>query len=141
MLSKVSTSCNVGEPLLKGRLLFIVTCHLVLVLKKTFFLLFLLEYSIIAHCSDCGCGLDGREKSGFACLAVLSLPGDSPTCNNHAKICSFELPSVHFGEPNIRNCKLPSEDFTICTHTTSLPFDLTSDQEKLPKKQKKLFHG
>jgi len=27
--------------------------------------------------------------------------------------------------------------FTICTHTTSLTFDLTSDQEKLPKELEK----
>jgi len=31
--------------------------------------------------------------------------------------------------------------FTICTHTTSLSQDLTSDQKKLPKKQKKLSLG
>jgi len=29
--------------------------------------------------------------------------------------------------------KLASEGFTICLHTTSLTFDLTSDQKKLPK--------
>jgi len=30
--------------------------------------------------------------------------------------------------------------FTICTHTTSLTFDLTLDQEKLPRNRKKTFH-
>jgi len=31
--------------------------------------------------------------------------------------------------------------FTICTHTTSLTFDLTSDQEKLPRNgRRKNFH-
>jgi len=30
--------------------------------------------------------------------------------------------------------------FTICTHTTSLTFDLTSDQEKLPRNREKNFH-
>uniref|UniRef100_A0A8C2Z857 Protein kinase N3 n=1 Tax=Cyclopterus lumpus TaxID=8103 RepID=A0A8C2Z857_CYCLU len=42
-------------------------------------------------------------------------------------------PSSSTPPPNITNYKLSSEGFTICTHTTSLTFDLTSDQEKLPK--------
>jgi len=33
-----------------------------------------------------------------------------------------------------------SAGFTICTHTTSLTFDLTSDQEQLPKNRMKPFH-
>jgi len=37
--------------------------------------------------------------------------------------------------------KFASEGFTICTQTTSLTFDLTSDRGKLPPKNKKLtFH-
>jgi len=32
---------------------------------------------------------------------------------------------------------IASESFTICTQTTSLTFDLTSDQEKTPKKPQK----
>jgi len=35
--------------------------------------------------------------------------------------------------------KFTSSGFTICTHSTSLTFDLTSDQEKLPKNRKKNF--
>jgi len=31
--------------------------------------------------------------------------------------------------PNITLYKFVSKGFTICTHTTSLTFDLTSDQE------------
>jgi len=38
------------------------------------------------------------------------------------------------------NYEFASEGFTICMHTTSLTFDLTSDQEKLPRKKKKNFH-
>jgi len=41
---------------------------------------------------------------------------------------------------SIINYKFASEGFTICTHTTSLTFDLTSDQEKLPRnREKKTF--
>jgi len=36
---------------------------------------------------------------------------------------------------DIPNYELASEGFTICTHTTSLTFDLTSDQEKFPPKK------
>jgi len=39
--------------------------------------------------------------------------------------------------PDITNYKFASEGFTICTHTTSLTFDLTSDQEQLPPPPKK----
>jgi len=35
------------------------------------------------------------------------------------------------------NYKFTSEGFTICTHTASLTFDLTSDQEKLPRKRRR----
>jgi len=35
---------------------------------------------------------------------------------------------------------MTSEGFTICTHTTSLTFDLTSDQEKLQRNRKDTFH-
>jgi len=41
--------------------------------------------------------------------------------------------SVYFVSPDIINYKFASESFTICTHTTSLSPDLTSDQEKLPR--------
>jgi len=34
-----------------------------------------------------------------------------------------------------------SGDFTISTHMTSLTFDLTSDQEKIPRNGKKTFTG
>jgi len=39
--------------------------------------------------------------------------------------------------PISQNLKFASEGFTICTHMTSLTFDLTSDQEQLPKNLKK----
>jgi len=39
--------------------------------------------------------------------------------------------------PKITNYKFASEGFTICTNKISLSKDLTSDQEKLPKKQQK----
>jgi len=41
--------------------------------------------------------------------------------------------SVYFIKANITNYEFASERFTICTHTTSLTFDLTSNQEKLKK--------
>jgi len=49
--------------------------------------------------------------------------------------------SVYLISPNITDFKkkLPSGGFTICTHMTSLTFDLTSDQEKLPRNRKKPF--
>jgi len=37
---------------------------------------------------------------------------------------------------NIKNYEFASVGFTICPHRTSLTFDLTSDQEKLPGKGK-----
>jgi len=37
--------------------------------------------------------------------------------------------------------KCASEGFKICPHTTSLTFDLSSDQEKLPKNRKNPFSG
>jgi len=44
--------------------------------------------------------------------------------------------------PNITNYKFASGGFTICTHTTSLTFDLTSDQEKVPKhRRRKNIHA
>jgi len=45
--------------------------------------------------------------------------------------------SVYFVQPIITHYKFASECFTICTHTTSLTFDLTSDQEELPRNRKK----
>jgi len=36
---------------------------------------------------------------------------------------------------------VPQEGFTICTHATSLTFDLTSNQEKLPRNRKKRSQG
>jgi len=45
----------------------------------------------------------------------------------------FFFNSVYFVSPDITNYKFPSAGFTTCTHTTSLTFDLTSDQEKLPR--------
>jgi len=52
--------------------------------------------------------------------------------------------SVYFRKPNITDYEFPSEGFTTCTHTTSLTFDLTSDQGKKKNSQeieKKLFTG
>jgi len=54
-----------------------------------------------------------------------------------AKNCTYEVyymdniqfNSVYFVLPNITNYTFASEGFTICTHTTSLSQDLTSDQE------------
>jgi len=45
--------------------------------------------------------------------------------------------SVYFVQRNIINYECVSEGVTICTHTTSLTFDLTSDQEKLPRNSKR----
>jgi len=36
--------------------------------------------------------------------------------------------------------QLSSEGFTIWKHTASLTFDLTSDQEKVPRNRKKLIY-
>jgi len=50
--------------------------------------------------------------------------------------------SLHFIRSNITKKKCASAGFTICTHTTSLTFDLTSDQEKLPQnRENKLLQG
>jgi len=49
--------------------------------------------------------------------------------------------SVYFIQPNITNEKFSSEGFTVCTHMTSLTFDLTSDQEQLPRNPKNPFRG
>jgi len=51
--------------------------------------------------------------------------------------------SVYCVYRNITNYECASEGFTICTHTTSLTFDLSSDQEKLPRNRRKknTFHG
>jgi len=54
---------------------------------------------------------------------------------------SIQFNSVYFIQPNITNYVFASVGFTICTHTTSLTFDLTLDQEKLSKKRKSLFTG
>jgi len=51
-------------------------------------------------------------------------------CNN--------IHPVYFVQPTITNDKCASEGFTICSHTTSLTFDLTSDQEQLPRNRKKV---
>jgi len=48
----------------------------------------------------------------------------------------IRLNSVYFIQPNITNYEFPSQGFTIWTHTTSLTFDLTSDQEQHPKNRK-----
>jgi len=39
------------------------------------------------------------------------------------------------------NYKFALEGFTICTQRTSLTFDLTLDQEELPRNRKKNFQG
>jgi len=38
--------------------------------------------------------------------------------------------SVYFIQPNITHSEFSIAGFTICTHTASLTFDLTSDQGK-----------
>jgi len=52
----------------------------------------------------------------------------------------IQFNSVYFVKPIITNYNFASEGFTICTHTTSLSQDLTSDQEKRPRNRKKTFH-
>jgi len=54
--------------------------------------------------------------------------------------CNFNLFQFIFISPNITHYKFASEGFPICTHTTSLTFDLPSDQKQLPKNKNKLFH-
>jgi len=56
-------------------------------------------------------------------------------------LLSIQFNSVYFILPNIKNYKFVSEGFTICTHTTSLSQNLTSDQEKLQEMEKKSFTG
>jgi len=53
----------------------------------------------------------------------------------------IQFNSVCFVSPIITDHTFASEGFTICTHRTSLTFDLTSDQEKLPRNRKKNVHG
>jgi len=48
----------------------------------------------------------------------------------------WQFNSVYFIQPRITNYKFASGGFTICTHTTSLTFDLTSNQEQLPRNRK-----
>jgi len=52
-----------------------------------------------------------------------------------AFVCSIQVNSVYSVQPKITNYKFASEGVNICTHATSLTFDLTSDQEKLPEKK------
>jgi len=50
--------------------------------------------------------------------------------------------SVYFVYAIITNYKIALEGFTICTHTTSLSQEITSDQKKLPRnRRKKTFTG
>jgi len=66
-----------------------------------------------------------------------------PTCSLHLSDGSVSLHmghSIHLYSPISKIMNLP-QGFTICTHTTSLTFDLTSDQEKQKQKRKKLFQG
>jgi len=56
-------------------------------------------------------------------------------------VCSIQFNSVYFVQPKIKNYKFASKGLIICTHTTSLTFDLTSDQEKLPRNRKNPFTG
>jgi len=49
----------------------------------------------------------------------------------------FSAKKVYFIQPNTTHYEFASEGFTICTRTTSLTFDLTSDQGKLPKNTRK----
>jgi len=63
------------------------------------------------------------------------------TGETHASSRSPLFNSVYFIKPNIRNYEFASEGFTVRTHMTSLTFDLTLDQDKLPRNRKKTFTG
>jgi len=54
----------------------------------------------------------------------------------NGKNIQHALNSVYFVSPDIKNYKCSTEGFTVCTHTTPLTFDLTSEQEKLPRNNK-----
>jgi len=47
--------------------------------------------------------------------------------------------SVHFEQPKITNS--PQRAYQMCKHTTSLTFDLTPEQEKLPRNRRNPFTG
>jgi len=48
--------------------------------------------------------------------------------------------SVYFIQPNITNYTFASKGFTVSTHSTALPQDLTPDQETLPRNKKNLSY-
>jgi len=54
---------------------------------------------------------------------------------HHGTAGSTTFNSIQFMLPTYY--EFASAGFTICTHTTPLTFDLTSDQEKLPRNRKK----
>jgi len=73
--------------------------------------------------------IDGKTRNSFLVLY----------CSFYFFINTSIL--VYFVQPKITNYKFASAGFTICTHTTSLTFDLTSDQEQLPRIRKNPFTG
>jgi len=56
-------------------------------------------------------------------------------------VADFGRCSIQFSLYIAQYHKFASEGFTVCTHTTSLTFDLTSGQEKLPRSRKNPFTG
>jgi len=67
--------------------------------------------------------------SSVSALEVILLVGKSKESHDDLSIL-FNL---------VQFILYASEGFTICTHMTSLTFDLTLDQEKLPRIRKKPF--
>jgi len=53
----------------------------------------------------------------------------------------IQFNAVYFIQPTITNYEFASEGLTICTHTTSLSQDPTSEKEKIPRNRKKTFTG
>jgi len=68
-------------------------------------------------------------------LEYLYLVWREPRAQRPSSVCGPASVFRHIGfKMFLKNYEFASAGFTICTHTTSLTFDLTSDQEKLPKK-------
>jgi len=64
-----------------------------------------------------GCSLQHKQVSMIQDII-------SPRCQSKTKI---QFNFVYFIQPNITNYKFSSVDLTVCTHTTSLSQELTSD--------------
>jgi len=84
---------------------------------------------------------DYTPDDGYLLVVFTLLCRAHTHTHTHTHLISIKLNSVYFVQPNITNYKFASEGFTICTHSTSLTFDLTSDQEKLPRNRKNPFTG